>query len=270
MEIEESNKNHESNSFFVSTGLGVFSILSNFRCLFCFMLIVLGVYFKKRKKSTKVIYPLIVREIYKCGLIPLPIILFLSFVIGFLVVGQTIPLSELVGSEIIGNILVLVIFKEVGPLLAATVVLIRIGISTVVELAEERASKNLDGIVSLGIDPIYYYVIPRVLGMGCATFCLTIYLIIFAFLSGYIVVFFMDIPWKPIEYVDQIVAALLWSDFLLLALKTMFFGGLVAVATSYEALTRPLRSQDIPKAITRTVIDCLLGWGIIDIIFLLL
>ncbi|MDI9401476.1 MAG: MlaE family ABC transporter permease [Limisphaerales bacterium] len=257
-------------SIWIAAGVGVFSFYQRIKEMFFFILIVLGVYVKKRRSSRRVIIPLIYQEISKCGLTPLPIILFLSCVIGFLVVGQSAIFLGLIGdasSSLIGNILVLVIFKEIGPLLAALVLLVRVGVSTVVELAGERASGQVEWLCSLGIDPVHYYVVPRAIGMGVATLCLTIYLITFAFISGYAVVFFMDIPWKPMEYLDQIVAALKWKDFLILFLKAMLFGSLIAITTCYESLAHPVLSHQIPATIIRVVIGCLIGWGIIDVLF---
>jgi len=260
-------------SIVVSMGIEVISIVRSLKGMFCFLLIVLGVVWKKRYQSSKVVKPLFWQEISKSGLVPLPMILFLSLIIGFLVVGESVVLLNLIGNggySFVGDILVLVIFKEIGPLLAALVVLIRAGASTVVELASERATGKVEALVSMGIDPIHYYVIPRVFGMGIATQCLTVYLIALSLFSGYIVVFFMDVTWKPLDYIDQIVAALQLKDFFTLFFKTLLFGSLVAIATSYESLTRNILPYQIPSTIVRTVIDCLVGWGLIDVLFYLI
>jgi phospholipid/cholesterol/gamma-HCH transport system permease protein len=260
-------------SFWVAAGVGVFSLFRRIKEMFFFTLIVLGVYVKKRHRARRVIVPLIRQEISKCGLTPLPIILFLSAIIGFLVVGQSVVLLRLTGEvtyDLVGDILVLVIFKEIGPLLAALVLLVRVGVSTVVELAGERASGQMEWVCSLGIDPVHYYVVPRTIGMGVATLCLTIYLITFSLLSGYVVVFFLDVPWKPVEYIDQIVAALKWKDFIILFLKALLFGSLIAITTCYESLAHPVQSHQIPATIIRVVIGCLVGWGIIDVLFYLI
>ena len=80
----------------------------------------------------------------------------------------------------------------------------------------------------------------------------------------------MDVTWKPLDYIDQIVAALQLKDFFTLFFKTLLFGSLVAIATSYESLTRNILPHQIPSTIVRTVIDCLVGWGLIDVLFYLI
>ena len=46
----------------------------------------------------------------------------------------------------------------------------------------------------MGIDPIHYLVVPRMIGMGLAVFALTIYLILGALVSGYVWAFLQDVP----------------------------------------------------------------------------
>lgn len=69
-------------SFFEIAGEWLFSILASVKGMFYFIMIVLGVYVKKRHRSRKVIAPLIRKEILACGLTPLLIVLFVSFIVG--------------------------------------------------------------------------------------------------------------------------------------------------------------------------------------------
>ena len=65
-------------SIVVSMGIEVISIVRSLKGMFCFLLIVLGVVWKKRYQSSKVVKPLFWQEISKSGLVPLPMILFLK------------------------------------------------------------------------------------------------------------------------------------------------------------------------------------------------
>ena len=68
-------------------------------------------------------------------------------------------------------------------------------------------------------------------------------------------------------------SALVWQDFLLLGLKTLIFGGLIAMATCYEGLARPLRLEQVSTATTRAVVQgvavCILGDAIFLILYLI-
>jgi len=250
--------------------LELFSIVSG---LWHFSLIVLATIIFKKNRHNKVIVALVHREITKCGLATFPILTFVACVMGFVVVGQSAAMTTLLGSGgsgIVGTIIVIAVFKEIGPLVTVLVVLIRVGSGTVVDLATKRAIGDLDNLISQGIDPVQFYIIPRFIGMCITTYCLTIYLITFSLLTGYVAVFFMNIPWKPMEYLGIIINALSWADFISIFLKTVCFGGLVAIATCYESLANPVRLNHVPHTLIKAVIDCVIGWTILDVFFLLI
>ena len=89
-----------------------------------------------------------------------------SAALGLVIVGQTVSLLSRVGAQqYIGTVMVTVIVRELGPLLAALIVLARAGTPNVVELGMMRALGEVEALESLGIDPIHYLVMPRVLAM---------------------------------------------------------------------------------------------------------
>ena len=89
---------------------------------------------------------------------------------------------------------------RVGPLLTALIVLSWAGTANVVELGTARALGEIEALEVMGIDPIHYLVVPRMIGMGLAVFALTIYLILGALVSGYVWAFLQDVPLTPGEY----------------------------------------------------------------------
>src|SRR5208337_3059235 len=100
----------------------------------------------------------------------------------FLVVGQTVSALAKVGAtNYLGSTMVIVIVRELGPLLAAMLVLARVGTA--------RATGEVEALEALGIDPVHYLIVPRVIGMALGVFSLTVYLIIVALGSGYLFAF---------------------------------------------------------------------------------
>src|SRR5207249_9259941 len=94
----------------------------------------------------------------------------------------------------LGTIMVIVVVRELGPLLTALLVLARVGTANVVELGTARATGEVEALEALGIDPVHYLVVPRVVGMAVGLFALTVYLILGALVSGYLWAFIQDVP----------------------------------------------------------------------------
>jgi len=147
-------------------------------------------------------------------------------------------------------------------------VLARAGTVNVVELGMLRALGEVRALESLSIDPIHYLVMPRMFGLALAVFCLTVYLILTALVSGYLFAFLQGVALKPGAYVGQLGDALLWQDFALLGLKTLTFGAAIAVVNCYHGLARPLDIDDVAEVTARAVVQSITACVLLDAVFL--
>ena len=236
-----------------------------------FTLIALGVGFTKRRVAQNIIHPLIRQQIVRAGVRLLPTIAFLGLALGFVIVSQTVALLSKVGAtNLTGMLMVAVVVRELGPLAAALTVLARVGTATVIELSTIRATGEIEALEALGIDPMHYLVVPRLIGLVVSAVTLTVYLIMIALGSGYLFGFIQDFPLTPGEYLHQIASALRWEDFVLLVLKTGAYGAVLALTICYNGLAEPLRLEEISKATTRMVAQALIGCILLDAGFILI
>jgi phospholipid/cholesterol/gamma-HCH transport system permease protein len=252
-------------------GRKLFLALLTVQGIGAFALITLGVLLNKFSVAHGVIQPRVRQEITRAGSALLPMFLFVALALGFLVVGQTVSALAKVGAtDYLGSTMVIVIVRELGPLLTAMLVLARVGTANVIELGTARALGEVEALEALGIDPVHYLVVPRVIGMAAGIFSLTIYLIIGALASGYLFAFLQDVPLRPGDYLKQITGALSWLDFALLALKTVAFGFFIAIVTCYHGLAQPLRLEDVSRVAVRAVTQGVIACVLIDAVFIVL
>ncbi len=251
-------------------GQWILQIGSLLRGLIAFTLIILGIVFTKWERASAVIHPMIRTEIRRAGVRLVPIIALIAFCLGFVVIGQAVALLSQVGAqEYTGMVMVTVVIRELGPLVTALLVLAWVGTGTVIELGNARTRGEIEALEALGIDPIHYLVVPRVIGQATAIFSLTVYLVLISLFSGYLFAFLQDVPLRPSQYLDQVIIALRWEDFVLLAFKSLCFGAIIAVVTCYEGLARPLRQHEIAEATTRAVVQSLVACVLVDVFLLL-
>jgi phospholipid/cholesterol/gamma-HCH transport system permease protein len=252
-------------------GRKLFLFLLTVQGLGAFALITLGVSLRKYGVAKNVIHPRIRQEIARAGVALMPMFLFVALALGFLVVGQTVSALAKVGAtNYLGSTMVIVIVRELGPLLAAMLVLARVGTAHVIELGTARATGEVEALEALGIDPVHYLIVPRVIGMALGVFSLTVYLIIVALGSGYLFAFLQDVPLTPGDYFKQITEALNWLDFALLALKTIAFGFFIAIVTCYHGLAQPLRLEEVSRVAVRAVTQGVIVCVLIDALFIVL
>jgi phospholipid/cholesterol/gamma-HCH transport system permease protein len=252
-------------------GRKLFRFLITVQGLGAFALITLGVILTKFRAARKVIWPLVFHETSRAGLRLLPMFLFLSGALGLLIIGQTVSWLTRVGAiNYLGSIMVIVVVRELGPLLTMLLVLARIGTANVIELGTARAMGEVEALEALGIDPVHYLVVPRVIGMVVGICSLTVYLILGALVSGYLWAFVQDVPLRPGDYFRQLAGSLSGLDFGLLALKTGAFGFIIAVVTCYHGLAQPLRLEEVSYATVRAVAQSVIACVLLDALFIII
>lgn len=247
----------------------IVTIIRTLHGLGAFALITLGVTVTKFWKAADLVHPMISAQITRAGVRLLPMVSFVAFALGFVVIGQTVSLLSRVGAqEWAGIVMVTVIVRELGPLVTALLVLARVGTAIVIELGTNRATGEVEALEALGIDPIHYLVMPRVLGVAISIFSLTVYMILVALLSGYLFAFVQDVPLRPGEYVNQLATSLRWQDFALLALKTLTFGSVIAIITCYQGLARPVQLGQVAEVTSSAVVQSVVACVFLDALFI--
>ncbi|MDB6130720.1 MAG: transporter permease [Verrucomicrobiales bacterium] len=250
-------------------GRGILKLTDTIHGLVAFSLITFGVIVKKHDHSRKLIVPLIREHVFKAGVKLLPMITLLGFVLGFVIIGQTVSLLNRVGAQnYLGMVMVTVVVRELGPMLTALVILARVGTAHVVELGASRAFGEVEALEALSIDPIHYLVVPRVIGISVSLFACAIYLILVSLLSGYLFAFFQNIPLRPEEYFNQLAGALGWEDFLFIGMKTILYGIIIAMVSCYQGLAHPLKIEHVPSIATRAVTQSIIGCVLLDAVFI--
>ncbi len=252
-------------------GRKLFIFLLTIRGLGAFALITLGVLIQKFRVARHVVHPLVRREIARAGVKLLPMFLFVALALGLLVIGQAVAALARVGAiQWLGSIMVVAVVRELGPLLAALLVLARVGTANVVELGTTRALGEVEALEALGIDPVHYLVVPRVVGVTVGMFALTVYLILGSVASGYLWAFLQDVPLLPGDYFSQLARALTYPDFVLLALKTGLFGFIIAIVTCYHGLAQPLQLDEISRATVRAMGQSIVACVLVDALFIII
>jgi phospholipid/cholesterol/gamma-HCH transport system permease protein len=252
-------------------GRKLFRFLLTIQGLGAFALITLGVIITKFRVARHIVHPLIFQQISRAGLRLLPMFLFLALALGLVVIGQTVSWATRFGAiNYLGTVMVIVVVRELGPLIAALLVLSRIGAANVIELGTSRALGEVEALEALGIDPVHYFVVPRVIGMAIGIFALTVYLILGALFSGYLWAFIQDVPLRPGDYFQQLASALTGLDFAMLAAKTVLFGLIISIVTCYHGLAQPLRLEEVSFATVRAVAQSVIACIMLDALFIVI
>jgi phospholipid/cholesterol/gamma-HCH transport system permease protein len=173
-------------------------------------------------------------------------------------------------SHLIGPLLVIVVVREIAPIVVNLLLIGRTGSAMTAQLGGMTLAGEVRVLEAQGIDPFIYLVIPRVLGMAAAGFGLTILCVLFCLSSGYFVGQFTDArTGSVLEFTGNIMAGLTVADALNLIAKSVFIPMLIAMTLCIEGLgvtsARNLPSA-IRKALTQAVLITFVGSSLVSIV----
>ncbi len=115
-----------------------------------------------------------VRQIFFTGFEALPLISVIALLLGATIVVQGQLLAAVPG-DMLGEVLVAVVLREIAPLVTAIVIAGRSGTAMATELGNMKANNEILGLSSLGIDPYRFLVLPRLVGTVVSVLVLTVY-----------------------------------------------------------------------------------------------
>ena len=213
----------------------------------------------ERKKGFSLVFEITLRQVYFTGVQALRVVAVISLALGTVIIVQIgTQLSFLGGGvEFIVPILVLILFRELGPLLTAIIVIGRSGTAIATELGNIVIAHELEAIEVMGINPVYFIVAPRIIGVTVAVICLTIIFISTGLLGGFWVSKLI-LPITFDAFLRELEVALSAADLLAGFLKSLIFGVLIALTCTYYGLTVRYSSIEVPQAATRGVVSAML------------
>jgi phospholipid/cholesterol/gamma-HCH transport system permease protein len=193
-----------------------------------------------------------------------PFTVMVAFLVGISVVVQVqLWLGRVGQTQLLGPVLVAVVLRELGPLLANMIVIGRSGNAIAAELGHMRLSGEVRVLDAQGLDPLVYLVVPRALAMMTAVLCLTVIFIVVCLFSGYWFGVLLGARTGGVfGFLDSVARAIgPWDVFNVMA-KSLVPGLLAGVICSTEGLSVAETITDVPKAIARAV-----QWSVVVLFF---
>lgn len=209
-------------------------------------------------QGLRTVFSVVSSQIYFTGWQAMPLITVLALAAGAITILQSSTnLSMLGGTEMIGNLLVVIIMREAGPFITALVVVARSGTAVASEVGNMRANREIEALEVMGINPLSYIVFPRIVGGVISVFCLSFYFNLIAIVGGYLVTRLIhEMPFS--FYSDSLVRAIASEDILLFTFKTCFGGMIIFVVCCYQGLLVKRSPHEVPQVTTKAVVDSII------------
>ncbi|MGL1901155.1 MAG: ABC transporter permease [Fibrobacterales bacterium] len=205
----------------------------------------------------------VIRQIYFTGVEAVPLICLMACILGTIVIIQGLGGMSKVGFDnFFGDLMVLVIIRELGPVLTAFLIAGRTGSALATLIGTMKVKNETDALQTLGIDPINYLVMPAIWSGTIAIVVLTFLFNTVAICVGFLVVkgilfMFQDVLQISLQwslYMQGITDAMSTIDIVLIIIKPAIFGIIVTTVACYQGLALDYDFRNVPKATQKSVV----------------
>ncbi len=195
-----------------------------------------------------------VEQMVRIGVDSVPIASLIAFFVGLILAmqsayqlkpfGVTIYMADLVGVSVT---------RELGPMLTAIVIAGRSGSAIAAEIGTMKVSEEIDALRTMGLNPVQFLVVPRLLAMLIMLPALTVIADVVSIAGGTLVgVFWENID--LIRYINQTANALMLKDIVTGLVKSGVFALLIATIGCYQGFSVAGGAEGVGKRTTASVV----------------
>jgi phospholipid/cholesterol/gamma-HCH transport system permease protein len=212
-----------------------------------------------------------VRDIWvtldECGPGALPIVTLISTLVGVILAFIGAQQLQQFGAQIyVANLVSVAMLREMGAVMAGVIMAGRTGAAFAAQLGTMQVNEEIDALKTLGISPMQYLVVPRVVALIVMMPLLCLYADLLGIVGGAVVSSLtMDI--SLVQFFTQAAAAVRLSDLWLGVSKSCIFGVLIAIAGCLSGIRCGRSASAVGTAVTSAVVSGIVAIVLCDAVF---
>jgi len=237
--------------FLIETGKYLIERLNYLGTAIYFIIDVLIKFISKGAKLSEVM-----KQIYAQGIQSILIISLTSFATGMVLAIQSVVILSRFGTkEYVAQLVVLSLVRELSPVLGSIIFAGKAGSKMAAEISTMNVNEQLLATRALGIDPIQYFIIPRIVACVLVLPILIIISELFGIFGGFIIgVTQAKIPYAI--YLSKTINTVTMVDFLGGIIKTVFFAFIISTICCFEGIQAKGGSVGVGEYTTKAVALC--------------
>ena len=204
--------------------------------------------------------------IQRCGVEALAIVTLINFLIGLILgfvggvqlqaFGATIYMATLVG---------IAMARELGCLMTGIIMSGRTGAAFAAEIGSMKSSQEIDALKTMGLSPMEFLVLPRMLAMLLMMPLLTIYGNVMGMIGGAVLAPGFNVTFH--QYFNQLVASVDLPNYAVGVIKSVFFGAIIAGCGCLKGIQSGNSSAAVGQATTSAVVTSITCIIALDAVF---
>ena len=200
----------------------------------------------------------VVHEMQLIGVNAVPIVVFISFLVGIvLALNGAQQLRQFGAAIFIANLVAISMTREMGPLMTAVIVSGRTGSAIAAEIGTMVVGEEIDALRTMAVSPVRFLVVPKMVALILMLPLLTVLSNAAGILGGWVVgVFGLDLGSSA--YLSQTVQSLFVSDVVTGLVKSVVFAIIIGLVGVYKGLSVHGGPEAVGRATTAAVVTSII------------
>ena len=205
--------------------------------------------------------------IQDCGAQALPIVSLISFLVGLILAFVGAIQLKMFGAQIyVADLVGIAMVREMGAMMTGIIMAGRTGAAFAAQLGTMQVNEEIDALTTMGISPMEFLVLPRMLALVLMMPLLCLYADLVGILGGVVVgIGMLDLSFT--QYFHQTQAALDLTNFALGIFKATFYGILIALFGCLRGMQCGRSASAVGIATTSAVVTAIVAIIVSDGIF---
>lgn len=205
----------------------------------------------------------------EAGANAVPIVLLIGFLMGVIIAFQIGLVARQFGAVIfVVDGVGIAMLRELGPLMTAIVFSGRTGAAFAAQIGTQKVNEEVNAIVTFGLDPIHFLVLPRILAAALVVPLLTVLADLVGLFGGALVMLEFNIGF--VQFYHRLLGAVDMGDFLVGIFKGLVFGITVAAIGCQRGLNTGAGATSVGLSTTSAVVTSIVWIVVLDGLFALL
>ena len=257
---------HASQSLAVRVGQGFEAVLSDIRSQVVFIGKLASALGWAARNPGLVRWNDFVNVAVEAGVAALPIVSLVAFLIGVILAFQSaIGLKQFGAETFVANLVSLSIFRELGPLMTAILFAGRSSAAFAAEIGTMTVNNEVDALVTGGIDPMRFLVLPRLLAGLLVAPVLTLFANLIGIFAASLTMLAYQVPF--VTFYEAVLKTIHVNDIMSGLTKSLLFGLIVAGVGCLRGMQTGTGAAAVGLSATRAVVTSLILIVMVDGLF---
>lgn len=208
-----------------------------------------------------------ISEMVKVGYNSVPIVAVISLFMGIILALQAAYQLKKVGALIyVADLVGVSLTRELGPILTAIIVAGRSGSAFAAEIGSMKAAEEVDALVTMGINPVRFLVVPKLIALMIMLPALTVFADFIGILGGFLLSI-TELEIHPYNYFQQTLNALVIKDIITGLIKALAFSIIITIVGAYQGFKVEGGAEEVGRRTTASVVTSIFLVIVFDLFF---